>query len=109
LAAALSATIAIALLTGWYVLAAALEAFLMAAVGAILFGGFCFGSFTFHLLTGNVRFAMRTLPWGSGVGGRGRGAPCGGDRSLRPSVTCALRSVDVPDAQVTPDAAAPRS
>ena len=44
-----------------------LEGFFMAAVGALLFGGFCFGSFVFYLLRGRADFARRTLPWATGA------------------------------------------
>ena len=44
-----------------------LEGFFMVAVGALLFGGFCFGSFLFHLLRGRADFARRTLPWATGA------------------------------------------
>jgi hypothetical protein len=67
LAATLLMIITVSLLTGRHVLAMAVEAFLLAAVAAILFGGFCFGSFVFHLLTGNAQFAKRTLPWARGA------------------------------------------
>lgn len=67
LAATLTMIIAVSLLTGRQFLALAVEALLLAAVGAILFGGFCFGSFVFHLLTGNAEFAKRTLPWSRGA------------------------------------------
>jgi Domain of unknown function (DUF4395) len=43
-----------------------LEAIFAVAVGALVFGRFCLGSFVFHLLRGRVGFAMRTLPWGPG-------------------------------------------
>ena len=67
LAGTMMLIIAVSLVTGRHVLAAALAAFLFAAIAAILFGGFCFGSFVFHLLTGNAEFAKRTLPWGRGA------------------------------------------
>jgi hypothetical protein len=56
--------IAVSLITGWHRLAWVLEAVLLAALGALIFGGFCLGSYVFHLLTGNSEFARRTLPWG---------------------------------------------
>ena len=55
------------LLAGFDTLAFALEALLLVALGALIFGRFCVGSFVFHLLTGNGEFAKRTLPWGRGV------------------------------------------
>ena len=51
------------LLFGWSILAWALEALLLAALGALIFGRFCLGSYFFLLLTGRVGFANRTLPW----------------------------------------------
>jgi len=55
------------LLLGWHVTAIVLEVILVLAVGALVFGGFCLGSFVFHLLLGRLGFAKRTLPWASGV------------------------------------------
>jgi hypothetical protein len=40
---------------------------LLVALGALIFGAFCLGSYVFHLLTGNGEFAKRTLPWGPGA------------------------------------------
>jgi hypothetical protein len=40
-----------------------LEALLLVALGALVFGRFCLGSYVFHLVTGQVGFANRTLPW----------------------------------------------
>ena len=67
LAATLLLIIADALLTDRPALAAIVQGVLLAAVGAIHFGGFCAGSFVFHLLAGNADFARRTLPWGRGA------------------------------------------
>ena len=53
----------LSLFFGWRILAWALEAFLLAALAALIFGRFCMGSYLFLLLTGEVRFANRTLPW----------------------------------------------
>jgi hypothetical protein len=58
--------IGVSLLTGWDTLAWILEALLLMALGALIFGAFCSGSFLFHLLTGNGVFAKRTLPWRQG-------------------------------------------
>ena len=44
-------------------LAWSLEAVLLAALGALIFGRFCLGSYVFHLVSGQARFANRTLPW----------------------------------------------
>ena len=40
-----------------------IEAIFLAAALAVLGGGFGLGSFVYHLLRGNLRFALRTLPW----------------------------------------------
>lgn len=66
LAGALSLGIAAGLDQGWTAAAYGLEAFLAAAVVALAFGRFCFGSFVFHHLRGRAAFARRTLPWGPG-------------------------------------------
>ncbi len=55
------------LLAGWDTLAWVLEALLLVALGALIFGAFCLGSYVYHLLTGNGEFAKRTLPWGRGT------------------------------------------
>jgi len=44
-----------------------LEAFVVVAIGLVIVGRFCLGSFVFHLLSGNGQFARRTLPWGRGT------------------------------------------
>ncbi len=41
------------------------EAVFLAAGLALALGGFCLGSFVYHLVRGNWRFALRTLPWAS--------------------------------------------
>jgi hypothetical protein len=63
MAATLTSLIGLALLAGWHTLAWVFEAILLLALGALIFGGFCFGSYVFHLLAGNRTFANRTLPW----------------------------------------------
>ena len=63
MAATFMLVIAISLLSGLQVLAWIFEAMLLVALGALLFGGFCLGSFVFHFLVGNGAFARRTLPW----------------------------------------------
>jgi hypothetical protein len=63
MAATFMLAIGASLLAGWASLAWALEALLLVALGALVFGRFCLGSFIFHLLTGNGAFARRTLPW----------------------------------------------
>jgi len=40
-----------------------LEVVLLAGVGAVVFVGFCTGSWVFHVLRGRVDLAMRTVPW----------------------------------------------
>ena len=55
--------IGVSLLVGWRAAAYVLEGVFVAAVAALVFGGFCFGSFVFHLLRGRVAFARKTLPW----------------------------------------------
>jgi hypothetical protein len=62
-AATFTLVIGAALLEGWTTLAWVFQAFLLAALVALIFGRFCLGSYLFHLLTGNGRFAQRTLPW----------------------------------------------
>jgi hypothetical protein len=39
----------------------------LVAIGLVIVGRFCLGSFVFHLLRGNGEFARRTLPWGRGA------------------------------------------
>ncbi|HEX3323120.1 MAG TPA: DUF4395 family protein [Terriglobales bacterium] len=39
------------------------EGIFLAAVLALILGGFCLGSFVFHLLSGKGSFACQTLPW----------------------------------------------
>jgi Domain of unknown function (DUF4395) len=67
MAATFMLLIGVSLLAGRQPVAWVLEAFLLVALGALIFGGFCLGSYVFHLLTGNRTFARRTLPWGPGV------------------------------------------
>jgi hypothetical protein len=59
--------IGISLALGWPTTAMVLEGFFIAAVGVLVFGGFCLGSFVFHVLCGRADFAKRTLPWATGV------------------------------------------
>ena len=59
--------IGISLVLGWNVTALILEGLLIVALGALVFGGFCLGSFIFHLLRGRATFAKRTLPWARGA------------------------------------------
>ena len=55
--------IAASLAKGWNALAVGVEVALVLALAALIFGRFCFGSYLFLILTGNGRFANRTLPW----------------------------------------------
>lgn len=55
------------LLSGMGAAAAVLQALLLAALAALVFGRFCLGSFVYHLLSGSSEFAMKTLPWKPGV------------------------------------------
>ncbi len=63
MAASFAVGIGVSLLRGLWVAAYVLEAVLLAALVALIFGGFCLGSYVFHLLKGDARFANRTLPW----------------------------------------------
>ena len=56
--------IGLSLLYGWRTLAWSIEALLLLALAALIFGRFCLGSYIFHLLIGQTGFAHRTLPWG---------------------------------------------
>jgi hypothetical protein len=51
------------LLAGWHTAAYAVEALLVVALSALLFGKFCLGSYIYHLLRGHAGFANQTLPW----------------------------------------------
>jgi Domain of unknown function (DUF4395) len=55
--------IGVALLSGSRGLAWSLQAVLLAALAALIFGRFCLGSYVFHLVSGQAAFANRTLPW----------------------------------------------
>ncbi len=59
--------IAGSLLAGWRPVAWTLEGFLLAALGALIFGRFCLGSYVYLLVTGESAFANRTLPWAGPV------------------------------------------
>jgi len=63
LAGSFALAIGISLVLGWHTLAVILEVFFIAAVAALVLGGFCLGSFIFHVLRGHIDFAKRTLPW----------------------------------------------
>lgn len=55
--------IGLSLLSGLSFLSWTLEALLLGALGALIFGRFCLGSYLFLLFTGEFDFAKRTLPW----------------------------------------------
>ena len=63
MAATFSAAIGVLLYLERNTPAYVIEGFFFAAVTALSFGRFCFGSFVFHLLRGRAGFAIRTLPW----------------------------------------------
>jgi hypothetical protein len=63
MAAALNLGAGLALLYGLMPLAWTLQAILVAAFSALLFGRFCLGAYVYHLLKGRVHFANSTLPW----------------------------------------------
>jgi uncharacterized protein DUF4395 len=63
LAGAFSIVIAALLILDHTVAALIVDAVLLAAIAALVFGGLCFGSYVFHVLTGRGRFANGTLPW----------------------------------------------
>jgi Domain of unknown function (DUF4395) len=58
--------IGLSLLWGWSTAAWVLEILLVIALGALIFGKFCLGSYLFHLLHGETEFANSTLPWARG-------------------------------------------
>ena len=66
LAGAFALIIAVLIALGLTVAAVVIELVLLAAVAALVLGGFCLGSYVFHLLRGRRVFANRTLPWSSG-------------------------------------------
>ena len=55
--------IGVFLLAGWHTAAYVVEAMLVMALSALIFGKFCLGSYLYHLLRGHAAFANRTLPW----------------------------------------------
>lgn len=54
------------LLLGAGTAALVLQALLLAALAALIFGRFCLGSFLYYLLRGKSGFALATLPWKPG-------------------------------------------
>ncbi len=63
MAGTLMVGIGLSLLAGWRGLAWSLEAVLVLALGALIVGRFCLGSYLYLLLTGRAELANRTLPW----------------------------------------------
>ena len=63
MAAAFNLGAGLALLYGMAPLAWVLQAMLVVAFSALLFGRFCLGAYVYHLLKGRVAFANSTLPW----------------------------------------------
>ena len=63
MAAAFNLGAGLALLYGMAPLAWVLQAMLVVAFSALLFGRFCLGAYLYHLLKGRVAFANSTLPW----------------------------------------------
>lgn len=55
--------IGVSLLAGWSIAAWVLEGFLIVALGALILGRLCLGSYLFFLFTGRSDFANATLPW----------------------------------------------
>jgi ABC-type antimicrobial peptide transport system permease subunit len=53
----------VSLFYGYSLAAWTLEALLLAALGGLIFGRFCVGSYLFLVLTGQASLANRTLPW----------------------------------------------
>jgi len=63
MAAAFNLVAGLALLGEMPPLAWALQAMLVVAFSALLFGRFCLGAYVHHLVKGRVAFANATLPW----------------------------------------------
>jgi len=63
MAAAFNLGAGLALVYGMLPLAWMLQAMLVVAFSALLFGRFCLGAYIYHLLKGRVAFAHSTLPW----------------------------------------------
>jgi len=66
-AATVSTATAVAMASGAWIAAGVFQAILLLAVVSLIFARFCFGSFTYHVLRGRVRFALDTLPWKHGA------------------------------------------
>ena len=63
MAAAFNLGAGLPLVYGLMPLAWVLQAMLVVAFSALLFGKFCLGAYVYHLLKGRVAFANSTLPW----------------------------------------------
>jgi hypothetical protein len=64
MAASFMLAIGVSIMMGWTVVAAYIfEGFLAVALVALIAGKFCLGSYIYHLLIGQTRFANQTLPW----------------------------------------------
>ena len=63
MAASFMLLIGLSLAMGWIVAAWVFEAFLAAALIALIAGRFCMGSYIFHILRGRRDFANATCPW----------------------------------------------
>lgn len=63
MAATFMCAIGLALWFGITPLAWAIEALLLVALGALILGGFCLGSYLFWIFTRHSDIANRTLPW----------------------------------------------
>jgi Domain of unknown function (DUF4395) len=67
MAATFTLLIGVSLLAGLSVLSWILQALLLVAVGALVFGKLCAGSYVYLVLTSQGGFAQCTLPWGRGA------------------------------------------
>lgn len=65
MAGAFALVTALLIHAGYNLAAYVIEAVFLAAVLALTIGGFCLGSFVYHLLCGRGKFARETLPWAS--------------------------------------------
>ncbi len=63
MAATFMLLVAVALSMGWYWTGVVFQAFIVVAFVALLFGKFCLGSYIYHLIRGQSKFANATLPW----------------------------------------------
>ncbi len=63
MAGAFALTTALLIHAGFSLAAYVVEGIFLAAVLALTIGGFCLGSFVYHVLRGHARFARQTLPW----------------------------------------------